>query len=188
MLHTSTEKIIKIKDSETFGNFLFYKYGQIKEEPYFMISGAKWVHFYSSKGLDIAEVNSLPYDDDWNEECDQLINEVAEKLDLDPIDAIDYVCELKHDLNFDGWYLQKQAGRLAVALGWDAVEVGDETGISIIVNMSGKTSKALYNDDDAKEFFEFLDSLEDEGLDLTDLTNEEVNKIRIDFGKTQLET
>jgi hypothetical protein len=60
-----------------------------------------------------------------------LLSEISSPWDYDFCDA---------DLS---WWLQSQTARAARALGFDGVEVSDEQGTSIMIDMLGKTSVAV---------------------------------------------
>lgn len=143
LLHTSPSEITEINSFGRFGEFLFFA-----DEAYVMTAGDHMTYSIEVDEADIIEAGQLFYHDDA-EKLSGLVAELAEKLNIEEDDAEALIDESKSiwDMDLDiepedmadaSWDVQLFTARAAQTLGFRAVEVEDEQGISYMVSMMGR--------------------------------------------------
>jgi len=126
-----------------FGTFLFFVYGD-RGDPsssYSMTAASKYVHFIEVDPDALVKASSLWYDDNYKA-AQPVVDEVMARFGVDEETASDLLDESKNVFDYDGdgddsWWVQHATARAARLMGYQGVEVTDEQGSAVMVDMAG---------------------------------------------------
>ena len=137
--HTSAEKIEEIYEDGVFGTHIFFA-----SEIYVMTGGDYVVYEIEINDDDILRATSMFYDENWALAL-PAVEEVKQRFSVDDQTAMDLLDESKflHELikedeivdHDDSWWIQKMTAKAAKMMGYSAVAVQDETGISYMLDL-----------------------------------------------------
>lgn len=137
LYHTSPTEITAINSHGRFGSHLFFA-----DHVYQMTAGDAVAYRIELSDDDVIDARSLFYHDDAAK-LDGLVAEFAARFDVDADEAEEIIAERAQLDGADAdasWDVQVFTARAAAILGYRAVKVSDEQGVSWMIDMAGRES------------------------------------------------
>lgn len=134
--NSNLNKAGQITNDGLFGSFLFFTCA--KTTPFGVVD-----YEIDVDELNIARMFDLKYDVDYDVIKD-VVASLAESIDVDEETAFDLIVEDKNWTEFehldgdDGWAIQRATCDCAKAAGFDGIELNDENGDVIAIDMMGR--------------------------------------------------
>lgn len=141
--HVSPKKIEKIHSNGRWGSFLFFS-----EDGFVYCYGETYKYTIEVQEDEIVYSSDLfSFVESDSEEISELVQEFAEAWEIDEDDAREHIAEQSmpdHVIDDDctacdyAESMQMAAANIALALGFAGVQVEDDTGVAVMIDMTGR--------------------------------------------------